>query len=97
MGHIDMDKIRRHYTFRGRVQGVGFRYRASYAASMYGVTGWVCNRYDDSVEMEAQGLTKAIDKVIAVLRNDRYIFIEDMDVREIPLENDSGFHVRSSW
>ena len=34
MGHIDMDKIRRHYTFRGRVQGVGFRYRASYAASM---------------------------------------------------------------
>ena len=55
MGHIDMDKIRRHYTFRGRVQGVGFRYRASYAASMYGVTGWVCNRYDDSVEMEAQG------------------------------------------
>ena len=87
MGHIDMDKIRRHYTFRGRVQGVGFRYRASYAASMYGVTGWVCNRYDDSVEMEAQGLPEAIDKVI----------IEDMDVREIPLENDSGFHVRSSW
>ena len=85
-----MDKIRRHYTFRGRVQGVGFRYRASYAASMYGVTGWVCNRYDDSVEMEAEGLPEAID-------NDRYIFIEDMDVREISLENDSGFHVRSSW
>ena len=97
MGHIDMDKIRRHYTFRGRVQGVGFRYRASYAASMYGVTGWVCNRYDDSVEMEARGLPEAIDKVIAVLKNDRYIFIEDMDVREIPLEDDSGFHVRSSW
>lgn len=56
-----------------------------------------CDRYDDSVEMEAQGLPEAIDKVIAVLRNDRYIFIEDMDVREIPLENDSGFHVRSSW
>lgn len=55
----------------------------------------MCNRYDDSVEMEAQGLPEAIDKVIAVLRNDRYIFIEDMDVREIPLENDSGFHVRS--
>ena len=47
--------------------------------------------------MEAQGLPEAIDKVIAVLRNDRYIFIEDMDVREIPLENDSGLHVRSSW
>jgi len=53
--------------------------------------------FRDSVEMEAQGLPEAIDKVIAVLRNDRYIFIEDMDVRELPLENDSGFHVRSSW
>lgn len=94
---MSMDKVRRHYVFRGSVQGVGFRYRATYAASMYGVTGWVCNRYDGSVEMEAQGQPEAIDKVLAVLRGDRYIFIEYMDVKDIPLENDSGFHVRSGW
>lgn len=94
---MSMDKVRRHYVFRGNVQGVGFRYRATYAASMYGVTGWVCNRYDGSVEMEAQGQPEAIDKVLAVLRADRYIFIEDMDVKDIPLDNDSGFHVRSGW
>lgn len=92
-----MDKVRRHYIFKGSVQGVGFRYRATYAASMYGVTGWVCNRYDGSVEMEAQGMPEAIDKMIAVLRWDRYIYIEDMNVKEIPLEEDTGFHVRSSW
>lgn len=92
-----MDKLRRHYIFKGSVQGVGFRYRATYAASMYGVTGWVCNRYDGSVEMEAQGMPEAIDKMIAVLRRDRYIYIEDMNVKEIPLEEDTGFHVRSSW
>ncbi len=92
-----MDKVRRHYIFKGSVQGVGFRYRATYAASMYGVTGWVCNRYDGSVEMEAQGMPEAIDKMIAVLRRDRYIYIEDMNVKEISLEEDTGFHVRSSW
>lgn len=92
-----MDKVRRHYIFKGSVQGVGFRYRATYAASMYGVTGWVCNRYDGSVEMETQGMPEAIDKMIAALRRDRYIYIEDMNVKEIPLEEDTGFHVRSSW
>ena len=31
--------IRKHYWFSGRVQGVGFRYRACYIASSLGVTG----------------------------------------------------------
>ena len=92
-----MEKERRHYVFRGSVQGVGFRYRASHAASMYGITGWVCNRYDGSVEMEAQGQPEAIDRMVALLRRDRYIFIEDMDIKVIPLQEDSGFHIRSGW
>ena len=64
--------IRKHFFFKGRVQGVGFRYRAQNAASMYGVTGWVKNLYDGSVEMEAQGLEEDIDKVILTLQNSRY-------------------------
>lgn len=31
--------IRERLTFTGRVQGVGFRYRAKYAADNVGVTG----------------------------------------------------------
>ena len=92
-----MEKIRRHYVFKGRVRGVGFRYKAEYAASRFGVTGWVRNMYDGSVEMEAEGIPEALDKVVSVLRQDRYIFIEDMDVKNIPLEDDRGFHVRSGW
>ena len=49
------EKIRRHIIFEGRVQGVGFRYRALYAAKQFGVTGWVRNLYDGTVEMEVQG------------------------------------------
>lgn len=92
-----MEKIRRHYVFKGSVQGVGFRYKATHAASMFGITGWVCNRYDGSVEMEAEGMPEAIDKMVSVLRQDRYIFIEDMDVKNIPLDEDRSFHIRSGW
>jgi acylphosphatase len=39
----------------GRVQGVGFRYSTVHAAARSGVTGWVRNRLDGSVEVFAQG------------------------------------------
>ena len=47
--------IRKHIRFWGRVQGVGFRYRAYHAANAVGATGWVRNEYDGSVTMEIQG------------------------------------------
>ena len=43
---------RRHISFYGWVQGVGFRYRARHAAELYGCTGWVRNEWDGSVTME---------------------------------------------
>ena len=39
--------LRKHITFYGWVQGVGFRYRARHAAQLYGCTGWVRNEWDD--------------------------------------------------
>ena len=42
---MQMDKIRIHYSFYGRVQGVGFRYRAAHAAQLYGLTGTVLGRF----------------------------------------------------
>jgi len=47
--------VRRHYVFTGRVQGVGFRMTAVQCARGLDVSGWVRNRPDGSVEMEAQG------------------------------------------
>ena len=68
-----MEKIRRHIVFYGSVQGVGFRYRAYYAAQACGVSGWVRNCYDGSVEMEAEGTEKAIDDMILAIEKGTYV------------------------
>ena len=87
---------RRHILFFGRVQGVGFRYHAMYGARNYGLTGWVENLYDGSVEMEVQGSAAAIDRMIGDIgRNGRWIFIERIQSEIIPVvEGERGFHVR---
>ena len=90
-----MEKVRRQIIFNGRVQGVGFRYRATYAARGIGVTGWVKNNWDGSVEMEAQGTEAQIHQMLALLNKDSYIRIDTMDTKDLPLEEDEkGFHVK---
>ena len=88
-----MAKIRKHIQFSGRVQGVGFRYKAKYLAQSLGLTGWVKNEWDGSVTMEIQGRSMMIEKMLENLNRDRYIVIDWIDGREIPLEEERGFHV----
>jgi acylphosphatase len=44
-----------HVRLSGRVQGVGFRWYCVQRANGLGVTGWVKNRGDGSVEVLAEG------------------------------------------
>ena len=84
-------KIRKHIIFYGRVQGVGFRYYAVQKANQLGLTGWVKNLYDGSVEMEVEGQEELIDQLIIFLQNRTYIWIERIDAKKIPLQQDSSF------
>ncbi len=87
--------VRKHIIFRGRVQGVGFRYHATYKAGNLGLTGWVQNCYDGSVEMEVQGDPNQINELILYLHAQRLVRIEEMDEEKIPLqENESTFRER---
>ena len=87
--------IRKAFRFTGAVQGVGFRYRAQYAANGCRVTGWVKNEWDGSVIMEAQGTEEQINEMLRVINSGTYISIEGIDSRDIPLDMDEGgFHVR---
>ena len=87
--------VRRHIVFRGWVQGVGFRYRARHAASLYGCTGWVRNEWDGSVTMEIQGTEAQIDQVILAIERGSFVRIENIDSRTIPVRADEqGFHAK---
>ena len=84
--------IRKRIVFFGRVQGVGFRYHARYAAGLYGCTGWARNEDDGSVTMEIQGAEGQIGKVLLAIQRERHIRIDGMDVRDIPVnESERGF------
>ena len=87
--------MRKRIIFTGWVQGVGFRYRAIHAAELFGCTGWVRNEPDGSVAMEIQGEEEQIDKVILAIEKGRYVRIERMDVKSIPVAaGEYGFRER---
>lgn len=87
--------VRKRFTFSGRVQGVGFRYRASYAAEYLGLTGWVKNEWDGTVSLEVQGEEEAIDRLFVMINQGTYIMITDMQVKTLSLaEHETGFKVR---
>lgn len=89
------NKIRKKFHFTGSVQGVGFRYRARYAATGCGVTGWVKNEWDGSVLMEAQGTNDQINEMLKLINRSSYIVIDRMQYEEIPIEeHENGFHIR---
>lgn len=87
--------VRRHYRIYGRVQGVGFRYRAKYAAGMLGLTGWVENMDDGTVEMELQGLPEQMDRIFSIIQQNDYIYITDMKTKALPADpRERGFYVK---
>jgi acylphosphatase len=62
------DRAAFHAVIRGRVQMVGFRFFAVRVAEEWGVAGWVRNRRDGAVEVEAVGRREALDDFLDELR-----------------------------
>lgn len=90
-----INMIRKRIVFKGRVQGVGFRFTAVRYASHLGLSGWVKNMYDGSVLMEVQGHLSLINQLMNYLNNDHYIRIDEMNERNIDIkESESGFSVK---
>lgn len=53
-----------HLRITGRVQGVWYRGAMQAEAGRVGVTGWVRNRPDGSVEAEVQGDAAAVERML---------------------------------
>ena len=87
--------VRKRIIVSGRVQGVGFRYTASHAAQMLGLTGWVRNDFSGTVTMELQGDEELISRMVPVLEQGSWIRITEWKEKVIPVDEDEhGFHVR---
>ncbi|MGN0706752.1 MAG: acylphosphatase [Faecalibacterium sp.] len=86
--------VRRRYSIHGQVQGVGFRYRAMYAARELGLTGWVQNEDDGSVTLEVQGDPALFLKLFAMIQRSDYIQIAGMRQQDLaPDPWERGFNV----
>lgn len=53
-------RIRRRFVVHGSVQGVGFRMAAAAEARRFGLTGTARNRFDGTVEVDAEGDADAV-------------------------------------
>lgn len=84
-------------TVTGRVQGVGYRYSVLGIARRLGLTGWVRNAPDGSVETWAQGRGPVLDEFVAFLNEGpRSARVDGVGVRSVALEESlPTFTVRS--
>ena len=58
------DNIQAHAIIQGRVQGVFFRVETRRAARGYGVSGWVRNLPDGTVEAVFEGTREQVEQVL---------------------------------
>ena len=63
-----MERTAKRLLITGRVQGVGFRFYLQRKARELGLTGWVRNCRDGSVEAVIQGSAEAVETMIAWAR-----------------------------
>lgn len=81
-----MSLERRRLLITGRVQGVWFRGSMAAQAGALGVTGWVRNRRDGSVEAMVAGDAEAVAAIIAWARHGP----AGADVAHVAVELGSG-------
>ena len=78
-----MQKRRVRVRIRGMVQGVCFRAFARDAAIKEGVTGWVRNLWDGSVETLFEGDADKVERMIGWChQGSPYGFVDQVEVKE---------------
>lgn len=90
-----MSVVRRRAVVSGRVQGVFFRDTCERVASGLGVSGWVRNRPDGTVEVVAEGTAAAVDDLLTWCHSGPpRARVDRVEVADEPPAGERGFRVR---
>jgi len=89
----------KRYIVRGRVQGVGFRWFVDHEARQLGLSGWVRNNIDGTVELLAMGAEQQLATLKRRLQQGPRAARVD-EVQELPAEPVAGlttFRIEGAW
>lgn len=101
MNNVEMaaDLQTRKFVVRGRVQGVGFRWFVEREARALGISGWVRNNSDGSVEVLASGTREQLSGLRSRLqqgpRASRVDNVEEADAK--PVAGLNTFRIEGAW
>jgi acylphosphatase len=87
--------VARKVVVSGHVQGVFFRDRTRREAARLGVTGWVRNCRDGTVEAHLEGTADAVAELVRWCREGpRHATVRELQVSEAEPQGTAGFEVR---
>ena len=88
-------KQAQHLIVSGRVQGVGFRYFAQATALEYGITGWVRNLSDGTVELHVEGEAERLESYKRALYDgNRFVGVAQIKTESVEPEMFRKFEIR---
>lgn len=91
-----MQKVTKQLRIHGKVQGVYYRGSMREAAARLGITGWVRNRLDGTVEAVVQGDPESVATILRwAERGPAAAKVERVDASEV--EAAESFHEFSQW
>lgn len=89
--------VARHLMILGRVQGVFYRNWAKQTATELGLTGWVRNRLDGSVEAVIEGANEAVERFTALAaEGPPAAQVARVDQADMPVEGSRSFEKKST-
>ena len=94
-----MIKVRKHVLIKGWVQGVFFRATLQDRAYELGITGWVRNNYDGSVEAVFEGEIENVEKIVKwCQRGPRGAVVKEVLVNDEEYTGSfSEFSIKYNW
>jgi acylphosphatase len=94
----ESETVRLHAIVEGYVQGVGFRAFVQDRAARLGLTGWVRNRWDGSVEVTAEGPQPDLEKLLTALyQGPRSSTVAGVNLQWLAASGEfSSFHVKAT-